>query len=246
MSRHFKIILFVRFIGYFLFFAGLISFTFMLGPLVQAEAGYRISRILGVKKTVPVVASLGQAGETEATQSGGPARSAGGPAPPAGGPVDFSNISSSGNNIIPVSTEYGIVIEKINANARIIPDVNPGDEKQYVKALAQGVAGALGSTPPGIPGNLYLFSHSTDAPWNIIRYNAIFYLLKELEPGDKVIIFYKKRRYDYVVFDKTIAKPDDVSFLTNRYDSPVLTLQTCDPPGTLLNRLIIRAKLVSN
>lgn len=242
MSKHFKIILFVRFIGYFLFFAGLISFTFMLGPLVQAEAGYRISRILGIKKTVPVITSLGQAGETEATQSGGPAS----PNGSLGGPVDFSNISSSGNNIIPVSTEYGIVIEKINANARIIPDVNPGDEKQYVKALAQGVAEALGSTPPGVPGNLYLFSHSTDAPWNIIRYNAIFYLLKELEPGDKVIIFYKKRRYDYVVFDKIIAKPDDVSFLTNRYDSPVLTLQTCDPPGTLLNRLIVRARLVNS
>ena len=108
------------------------------------------------------------------------------------------------------------------------------------------MAHARGTSLPGEKGNMYLFSHSTNAPWNIIRYNAIFYLLKELEPGDKVIIFYKKRRYDYVVFDKTIAKPDDVSFLTNRYDVPVLTLQTCDPPGTLLNRLIIRAKLVSS
>ncbi len=108
------------------------------------------------------------------------------------------------------------------------------------------MAEALGSTPPGQPGNLYLFSHSTDAPWNIIRYNAIFYLLRELEPGDRIIIFYQKKRYDYVVFDKTITKPDDVSFLINRYDVPVLTLQTCDPPGTLFNRLIVRAKLVNS
>ena len=107
------------------------------------------------------------------------------------------------------------------------------------------MAESLGSTPPGQPGNLYLFSHSTDAPWNIIRYNAIFYLLKELEVGDRVIIFYRNIRYDYIVFDKNIALPGDISYLTNRYENPVLTLQTCDPPGTLLNRLIIRAKLVN-
>ncbi|KKR23331.1 MAG: sortase family protein [Candidatus Daviesbacteria bacterium GW2011_GWB1_39_5] len=128
----------------------------------------------------------------------------------------------------------------------MVANVNPGNEREYSRALTQGVAEALGSTPPGKPGNLYLFSHSTDAPWNIVRLNAVFYLLKELEKGDRVIIFKNDRRYDYIVFDKSIVKPDDVSYLTNAYNYPVLTLQTCDPPGTLLNRLIIRAKLVSS
>lgn len=233
MSKHFKIILFVRFSGYLLFFTGFLGLTFILGPLVQAETNYRISRILGIKKTVPIVATL-EEGQTETAKI------------ETGGPVDFSNVSSDANNIIPISTDYGIVIEKINANAKIVPGVNSANEKQYVKALGEGVAEALGSTLPGVPGNLYLFSHSTDAPWNIIRFNAVFYLLKELEIGDKIIIFYKQRRYDYVVYDKTIAKPEDTSFLINKYDVPVLTLQTCDPPGTLLNRLIVRAKLVSN
>lgn len=194
----------------------------MLGPLVQVELGYRWDQIRQVKRTVP----------EEATPS---AQQAG-----------FSSIKLEENRIIPVSTEYGIVIEKINANAKIIAGVNPGNEKEYVNALTAGVAAALGSTPPGAPGNLYLFSHSTDAPWNIVRYNAIFYLLRELEPGDRVIIFYKNKRYDYIVFDKSIVKPTDVAYLTNRYETPVLTLQTCDPPGTLLNRLIIRAKLVNS
>lgn len=148
--------------------------------------------------------------------------------------------------IVPVSTEYGIVIEKIKANAKVVPSVNPASEAQYSKALKEGVAEALGSTPPGIPGNLYLFSHSTDAPWNIIRYNAIFYLLRELDAGDRVVIFYKKKRYDYIVFDKIITDASDVSYLTKTYDTPVLTLQTCDPPGTLLKRLVVRAKFVSS
>ncbi len=225
MTTNYKLVFIVRFLGYLLFFCGLITFIFILGPLIQAEVKYRTDRILGIKRTVPNILTSDEAGS--ASQS-------------------FSSLKASENNIIPVSTEFGIVIEKINANAKVIAGVDPGNEKQYVKALQQGVAAALGSTLPGEPGNLYLFSHSTDAPWNIIRFNAIFYLLKELDQGDKIIIFYKDKRYDYIVFDKVIASPTDVSYLTNRYDAPVLTLQTCDPPGTLLNRLIIRAKLVSS
>lgn len=231
MSNNFKIVFTVRFTGYLVFFAGLISFIFMLGPLIQAEVGYRVDRISGIKRTVSN-SSLGQPGEaTDSAQEK---------------TGSFGDISASGEEIVPVSTEYGIVVEKINANARIVPNVNPANEREYLNALTQGVAEALGSTPPGQPGNLYLFSHSTDAPWNIVRYNAIFYLLKELEAGDRIVIFYKNKRYDYIVFDKTIAKADDISYLTNKYDFPVLTLQTCDPPGTILNRLVVRARLVNS
>lgn len=232
MNQRFKIILIIRFIGYLVFFSGMLGFIFILGPLVKAEVKYRVDRILQVKRVVPnIITSTQQPGAIPEETNG---------------PLSFGSVSASENSIIPVSTDYGIVIEKINANAKIVAGVNPASEKEYVKALSFGVAEALGSTLPGEPGNLYLFSHSTDAPWNIIRFNAIFYLLKELEAGDRVIIFYKNKRYDYFVFDKTITSPNDVSYLTNRYDLPVLTLQTCDPPGTLLNRLIVRAKLVRN
>lgn len=233
MSKRFKIVLAVRFLGYFIFLIGVISVVFMLGPVFQVEASYRIDKLRGIERTVPnnvITSETSGSAEEEGDQ----------------GSSSFGAVQTSENSIIPISTEYGIVIEKINANAQIIAGVNPGSEREYVSALGKGVAEAAGSTKPGEPGNLYLFSHSTDAPWNIVRFNAIFYLLRELEVGDRVIIFYQNKRYDYVVFDKTIAKPSDVSFLTNRYDAPVLTLQTCDPPGTLLNRLIIRAKLVSS
>lgn len=227
----YKLVFAVRFLGYFLFFTGLIATVFLLGPMVQAEVKYRTDRVLGVKRTIATIKtpeiSASTSVQTTPTES-------------------FANIKTQENEIVPVSTDFGIVIEKINANAKIIANVNPGNEKEYIKALQQGVAQALGSTPPGEKGNLYLFSHSTDAPWNIIRFNAIFYLLRELESGDRVIIFYQNKRYDYIVFDKQIASSIDVSYLTNKYDVPVLTLQTCDPPGTLLNRLIIRAKLVKS
>jgi LPXTG-site transpeptidase (sortase) family protein len=229
MSKQYKLIFAIRFTGYFLFFSGILAIVFLLGPLVQAEVKYRTDRITGVKRTV---ASINPS-----------------PSPQADGqkPTEsFANIKANENEIVPVSTDFGIVIEKIDANAKIIANVNPASEREYTTALGQGVAQALGSTPPGEKGNLYLFSHSTDAPWNIIRFNAIFYLLRELAVGDRVVIFYQNKRYDYIVFDKVVASPTDVSYLTNRYDAPVLTMQTCDPPGTLINRLIVRAKLVNS
>ncbi len=231
MSRRYKTILFVRFLGYFIFLTGLLSFLFVLGPVITAETSYRIDRVFGVKRQVTSAALPVKPGSTDEQSNQG---------------QSFGSVTPSENSIIPLSTEFGIVIEKINANAKVVANVDPTNERDYVKALSAGVAEALGSTPPGVPGNLYLFSHSTDAPWNIIRFNAIFYLLRELEAGDRVIIFYNNIRYDYIVFDKQIVSPADVSYLTNRYDSPVLTLQTCDPPGTLINRLIVRARLVSS
>lgn len=209
------------------FFLGLAIFVFVMGPLVSSEFNYRKDQLLGVRHVVPtVITSETQAGE--------------------GNPTSFGNIQAGGQTITPVDTSFSIVIEKINANAKVVANVDPSSEKAYTQALSVGVAHAAGTNLPGEKGNIYLFSHSTDAPWNIVRFNAIFYLLRELEPGDRVIVFYEYKRYDYIVYDKVVADPSDVSYLTNKYDASVLTLQTCDPPGTLFKRLIIRAKLAGS
>jgi len=146
--------------------------------------------------------------------------------------------------VVPVSTEFGIVIEKINANAPIIENVDAGNYTEYIEALQRGVAHAKGTVLPGQNGNLFLFSHSTYNVFEISKYNAVFTLLNKLEIGDKVVIFYKGQRYDYMVNSKKVVDPSDVTPLTAQYDSPVLTLQTCDPPGTDLNRLIVTADLI--
>lgn len=224
------------------------------GPVLAVEIGYRMDQITGKKHKLAGTV-ITSAGQQQSLSSASPAGS-GGEIRESGeiGPSSLQTSASQrgfgeiedGNLIKPVSTDFGLVIEKINANAKIVAQVDPGIEKDYVAALKEGIAEAKGSTEPGQPGNLFLFSHSTDAPWNIARYNAIFYLLRELQPGDRVIVFYRNRRFDYIVFDKTTAPASDISFLSNRYDKPVLTLQTCDPPGTVLNRLIVRAKLAGS
>lgn len=228
MTRYQKILL-VRFLGYLLFFTGVVSFVAILGPVTQAELSYRLDRVRRVNRTVPnVVSNTVPGSSTNGSTTN---------------KTSFEDLKATGDVIIPKSTQFGIVIPKINANALVVPNVDPGNEAAYSQALAKGVAQAKGTNFPGQNGNIYLFSHSTDAPWNIVRYNAIFYLLRELEPGDQIIMFYNNKRYDYVVFDKNIVDPSDTSYLTNRYDKSVLTLQTCDPPGTLFRRLIVRAKL---
>lgn len=238
-TKRFKKIFLFRFFTYFSIITGLVMTLAQFGPVLSVEINYRIDQLTGQKHklTNTVITSKGQQDVEENEESLEPVSSGGG----------FGDIAKSDQSLIkPLSTEFGLVIEKINANAKIVPQVDPGIEKDYIAALKEGIAQAKGSTEPGENGNLFLFSHSTDAPWNIIRYNAIFYLLRELESGDRVIVFYKNRRYDYIVFDKTISEASDISFYTNRYDKPVLTLQTCDPPGTVLKRLIVRAKLAGS
>lgn len=238
-SKRYKKIFLFRFFIYFSIITGLVISLAQFGPVLAAEFTYRYDQLTGIKHTLEPEQGSSQTvitseGQVQVVPS------------PAEGSEGFGDIQSKDDIITPVSTDFGLVIEKINANAKVIPQVNPANEADYTKALKEGIAEALGSTEPGVPGNLFMFSHSTDAPWNIVRYNAIFYLLREVGVGDRIIVFYKGRRFDYIVFDKTTVPASDVSFLTNRYDKPVLTLQTCDPPGTVLNRLIVRAKLAGS
>lgn len=230
IDRYRKIFL-IRFFGFFLIQVGLITLVLIIEPVLSEELKYRFDNFSGTRHVLPQVVTSASGGTSLHQDSAGQ--------------DSFGDLENTGGEIItPVDTNFGIVIEKINANAKVVPNVDPGDERDYSQALAKGVAHAKGTVFPGQKGNIYLFSHSVDAPWNIVRYNAIFYLLSKLETGDRVIMFYLGKRYDYIVFDKVIAKPDDTHYLTDSYEESILTLQTCDPPGTLLNRLIVRAKLV--
>lgn len=144
----------------------------------------------------------------------------------------------------PVNTNFSVVIPKLNVNTPVVADVNPGDKAAYLNALNYGAAHALGTVKPGEVGNSYVFAHSTADIFNIERYAAVFTLLNKLEVDDRITTFYNNKRYDYKVTRKYIVDFNDVTPLTNTYDKPVLTLQTCDPPGTEFKRLIITADLI--
>lgn len=141
-----------------------------------------------------------------------------------------------------VQTDFSLVIPKINAVSKVIPNVHPGDKEEYETALKQGVAHASGSAFPGQQGTIFLFSHSTNADYNIERFNAVFYLLKELTPGDKIIVFYAGQKFTYLTVEKKVIEAEDTSLLTEETEEERLILQTCWPPGTSIKRLVVIAK----
>ncbi len=143
--------------------------------------------------------------------------------------------------LIPVDPEFSIVIPKIGANAKVLANVDSADERIYLEALKKGVAHAAGTSFPGEGSHIFLFAHSTDYFWNVGLYNAVFYLLYKLEKGDEIDLFYQGKRYVYQVIGKNIVNPNQVEYLTRKSNKEFLTLQTCWPPGTTLQRLLIFA-----
>lgn len=147
--------------------------------------------------------------------------------------------------IVPEDPFFSVVIPKIGANARVLPNVDASNEKVYLDALKRGVAHVMGTAFPGEGGHIFLFAHSTDYFWNVGNYNAIFYLLGKLEVGDEIDIFYRNQRYVYVVREKTVVDPSEVQYITRKTEKEFLTLQTCWPLGTTLKRLLVFAERVA-
>ncbi len=140
-----------------------------------------------------------------------------------------------------LDARYSIYVPKINAKSTVIENVDLEKESEYLAALKKGVAHGKGTNFPGQGGNIFLFSHSVSAPEYIKTYNAVFYDLKNLEVGDEIIIYFSGAKYVYKVTEKVTASSSDVSFLTKDYGRETLILQTCDPPGTTLRRLLVIA-----
>ncbi len=143
-----------------------------------------------------------------------------------------------------VNSYFSVVIPKIDAASNIIANVDVSDKNSYLDALQNGVAHAKGTHFPGQEGRVFLFSHSVDSPINFARYNAVFYLLKKLEKGDRIVIFFSDRRYVYEVTEKVIAESSDTSWLEPKTGIEELVLMTCDPPGTTFRRLLVVARPV--
>jgi len=145
--------------------------------------------------------------------------------------------------IKPIDTTLGIVIPKIDANASIIPNVDPNDASAYQLALTRGVAHAKGTVLPGQVGNSFIFSHSSENIFEANRYNSIFYLLTKLEKGDEILIYVKGTKYTYSVDSTKIISANEISYLTNTSAKKQITLMTCWPAGTNFKRYIVIATI---
>ncbi len=201
------------------------SLTFLaisLFPLIKNEIFYYYRRFRGIEY---------QLAESTETQEN-PALSSTPQSPPE--PL----------TIVPVDTDFGIVIEKIGVNAPVVADVDTNSHAAYMEAMRHGVAHAKDTAKPNEIGNIYLFAHSTLNFWEFGPYATVFTTLHQVVPGDRIVLFYQGKRYDYRVREKEIVPGFDTQPLNRTSSRRVLTLQTCDPPGTTWRRLLIIAELV--
>ncbi|MFA6982176.1 MAG: class E sortase [Patescibacteria group bacterium] len=150
-------------------------------------------------------------------------------------------------SLVPVNTDFALIIERIGVNVPVVADVTVTNKDAYMAALKDGVAHAsVSSYPSKEPGNVYIFAHSTVNFWELGRYAKAFNLLRKLNVGDRIHVIYQGTTYVYDVVNKEKYEGWDTYPITRSVIEPILTLQTCDPPGTTLNRLVVTAKLVNS
>jgi sortase A len=223
----------LRTIGNFLVLFAIFGIIATFGPALYYEVSFRVLEVRGVHFTV----SSAQNQQTQIPAAKLQQQTI----------SNFADILAGPKEqiLIPPDPSFSIVIPKIGASAKIFANVDPSDPNQFLPILMQGVAHAKGTVFPGMKGNIYLFAHSTDNFWDVGRYNAIFYLLKDLKLGDEIVVFFQNKRYNYVVTSTKIVDPSDISYIVNgKYQNQeTLILQTCWPPGTTFQRLLVFAKL---
>lgn len=163
------------------------------------------------------------------------------------GSIDPQNIVIDPGEGTVVSQDPRLIIPKINVDVPAIYGINPDHDSQMA-AMEKGVAhfsipGA--NSKPGEIGNTVLSGHSSNDLFDGGDYKFIFAQLEKLQVGDTIYANYEGRRYTYVITKKEVVKPTEVSKLVYPTDKPVMTLITCTPLGTALNRLLVTAEQIS-
>ncbi|MBI2430509.1 MAG: sortase [Candidatus Levybacteria bacterium] len=226
----------LRSIGNFLLLFSIFGVIATFGPSLWYEAQYRLAQARGIRFTIAeekdnkVKTGFGQILEQQRiAQNGG-----------------FRTILTGPKEQIlaPIDTQFSILIPKVGANQKVFANVDSTNEKEFLPILYQGVAHAKGTVFPGMRGNIYLFAHSSDNFWDVGRYNAIFYLIKDLSVNDDIVLFFENRRHNYKVSETKVLDASEVSYLVNSQEGKeeTLILQTCWPPGTTWKRLVVLAK----
>lgn len=162
------------------------------------------------------------------------------------GAIDPQNIVVDPSGGV-VSGEPRLIIPKINVDVPAIYDVG-ADYDSQMAAMQKGVAhfpipGA--NSHPGEIGNTVLSGHSSNDLFDPGDYKFIFAQLDKLAKGDTIYANYNGKRYTYVVTKTEVVKPTEVGKLVYPTDKPLMTLITCTPLGTSLNRLLVTAEQIS-
>jgi len=138
------------------------------------------------------------------------------------------------------TSQAKLVIPKIEVSAPIAWNV---DDSLLNQKLLEGVAHYKGTALPGESGNVFITGHSSYYSWVRSDYKDVFALLDKLNVGDKIYLQYNQKTFTYEVSSSKVVSPDKMEVLNSNIDY-TLTLMTCVPIGTNLNRLIVVGKQI--
>lgn len=164
------------------------------------------------------------------------------------GSVDPQNIIVDPTTDTKVSQDPKLIIPKINVDAPTIYSVATFDNDLIDKNLKNGVVkypipGA--NANPGEVGNLVIGGHSSNDVFDDGNYKFVFVQLEKLATGDTFYLNYNGTRYTYRVAQTKTIVPTDIAALTQPVTTPTVTLITCTPVGTALNRFLVIGEQIS-
>lgn len=162
--------------------------------------------------------------------------------------LDPSALIIDPNSAGAVSSDPRLIIPKIGVDVPIVWDAVASNEASLNAAMDKGVAwfnikGA--NAKPGEMGNFAVSGHSSNDWLDQGEYKFIFARLEQMGEGDAIYVNYNSVRYTYTVTHTQVVKPTEVGALRVGTDKPRITLITCTPLGTALNRLLVFADQVS-
>lgn len=134
-----------------------------------------------------------------------------------------------------------IRIPAISVSAPVIWESLP---ENIIEDLKNGVSHYKGTALPGqANGNVFITGHSSNFFWDDGKYKEIFALLDKLKTGDRIYATHNNQVYIYSVENTKIISPTQVEAL-NPQDHSIVSLMTCYPVGTTLNRLVVQGKQI--
>ncbi|MEO7904925.1 MAG: sortase [Candidatus Saccharimonadales bacterium] len=163
------------------------------------------------------------------------------------GNINPANVIVDPTSELAIGDEPKLIIPKINVDVPVDYNAKPDHDSQMA-AMSHGLAyfGIPGAnSKPGQIGNTVISGHSSNDIIDQGQYKFIFARLDVLKTGDTIYANYEGKRYVYVVTKKEVVKPSQVSKLVYKTDKPVMTLITCTPLGTAINRLLVTAEQIS-
>lgn len=121
-----------------------------------------------------------------------------------------------------------LVIEKIGVDAPVVQ----GDGEEQ---LRMGVGHREGTVGPGQVGNMVLSGHND-------IYGQVFRDLERLAEGDVITVYSRGEPFTYVVKQKLIVEPTELSVLEPS-QRPIVTLISCYPYLVDSHRIVVIAEL---